>query len=73
MEGLAENNYSFSEKDLVAFFRGEHRAMQRYIIDAIRDSITHNKDNRLMEFVEWSGKGADRPLCVHDDRKNLLQ
>jgi hypothetical protein len=63
IKGLAENNYSFSEKDLVAFFRGEHRAMQRYIIDAVRDSITHNKDNRLMEFVEWSGKGADRPLA----------
>lgn len=36
--------------------------MQRYIIDSVRDSITHNKENRLMEFVEWSGRGTDRPL-----------
>jgi hypothetical protein len=62
MNGLAENNYGFSEKDLVTFFRGEHREMLRYVIDAVRDSITHNKDNQLMEFVEWAGKSADRPL-----------
>jgi hypothetical protein len=62
LKGLPENNYSFSEKDLVTFFRGEHREMLRYIIDAVRDSITHNKENGLMEFVEWAGKGADRPL-----------
>jgi len=62
MKGLSEANYSFSEKDLVTFFRGEHREMLRYIIDAVRDSISHNKDNGLMEFVQWSGKGADRPL-----------
>jgi hypothetical protein len=63
MKGLPENNYSFSEKDLVAFFRSEHREMLRYIIDAVRDSITHNKDDGLMEFIEWAGKTADRPLA----------
>lgn len=63
MKGLRDDDYRFSERDLVAFFRGEHREMLRYIIDSVRDSITYNKDNRLMEFVEWSGKGADRPLA----------
>jgi len=62
MQGRSEDDYSFSERDLVTFFRGEHREVLRYIIDAIRDSITHNSDNRLLEFVEWSGKGSDRPL-----------
>jgi hypothetical protein len=63
MKGLREDDYRFSERDLVTFFRGEHREMLRYIIDSARDSITYNKENRLMEFVEWSGKGADRPLA----------
>lgn len=63
LKGLPENDYSFSEKDLVAFFKGEHREMLRYVVDSVRDSITHNKDNGLMEFVEWSGKSADRPLA----------
>jgi hypothetical protein len=62
MKGLPEANYSFSEKDLVTFFKGEHREMVRYIVDSVRDSITHNKENKLMEFVEWAGKSADRPL-----------
>jgi hypothetical protein len=63
MKGLREDDYSFSERDLAAFFRGEHREMLKYIIDAVRDSITYNQDNTLMEFVEWSGKAADRPLA----------
>jgi hypothetical protein len=63
MKGIGTDDYSFSEKDLVGFFRGEHREMLRYIIDCVRDSITHNKDNRLMEFVEWAGKAAERPLA----------
>lgn len=63
MKGLQPTNYSFSEKDLVGFFKGEHREMQRYIMDSARDAVTHNKDNRLMEFVEWAGKSADRPLA----------
>ena len=63
MKELREDDYRFSEQDLVTFFRGEHRDMLRYILDAARDNIGHNKDNKLMEFVEWSGKGADRPLA----------
>jgi len=62
MKDLREDDYSFSERDVVTFFRGEHREMLRYIIDAVRDSITVNNENKLMEFVEWSGKSADRPL-----------
>ena len=37
--------------------------MQKYIVDAVRDSITYNKENVLMEFVEMAGKSADRPLA----------
>jgi hypothetical protein len=62
MRGLDETDYSFSEQDLVRFFRGERREMERYIIDAQRDAITHDPQNALLEFVEWAGKGADRPL-----------
>lgn len=62
MKGLRDDDFSFSEEDLVKFFKGEHREMLRYIVDATRDAITYNKKNRLMEFVEWSGKGAQKPL-----------
>ncbi len=62
MRGLGNEDWSFSEQDLVRFFRGEKRALERYIIDAQRDAITHSPENRLLEFVEWSGKGATRPM-----------
>ena len=63
IQNLSPNDYSFSESDLVNFFKGEHREMQRYIVDAVRDGVNHHKDNLLREFVEWSGKKSDRPLA----------
>ena len=62
MRGLEESDYSFSEQDLVRLFRGERREMERYIIDAQRAAVTQDRGNSLLEFVEWAGKRADRPL-----------
>ena len=61
--GLAADDYSFSEGSLVRFFQGERREIERYFIDAQRDAITHNSENRLLEFVRWPGKSGDRPLA----------
>lgn len=63
LKGLREDDFSFSESDLVTFFRGEHREVLRYILDAVRDGITHSPDNRLMQYVEWAGKEAIRPVA----------
>lgn len=73
MRGLAEGDYSFSEQDLVRFFRGERREMERYIIDAQRDAITHDQQNALLEFVEWAGKGADRPLSYNTIERSFFR
>lgn len=72
MRGLAEDDYSFSEQDLVKFFRGERREMERYIIDAQRDAVTHDTGNKLLEFVEWAGKGADRPISYSTVEKTFF-
>lgn len=63
LKGLASDDYSFSEKDLVVFFHGEHREVQKYIVDWVRDSVSYHADNRLKEYVEWAGKKGDRPLA----------
>lgn len=63
MRGLDASDYSFSEAELVRFFRGERKEMGKYIIDAQRDAITHSADNQLLEFVEWAGKALVRPLA----------
>jgi hypothetical protein len=73
MRGLAEGDYTFSEQDLVRFFRGERREMERYIIDAQRDAITHDPQNALLEFVEWAGKGADRPLSYNTIERSFFR
>ncbi len=52
MHSLSEDDFSFSEQDLVHHFRGERRQMQRFIIDAQRNAIARNSDNRLLEFIE---------------------
>lgn len=73
MRGLADDDYSFSENNLVKFFKGERREMERYIIDAQRDAITHAKENKLLEFVEWAGKGAERPLSYSTVEKTFFR
>lgn len=73
MRGLADTDYSFSELDLVRFFKGERREMERYIIDAQRDAITHDPTNALLEFVEWAGKAADRPLSYNTLERSFFR
>ena len=70
---LEDGDYSFSEQDLVRFFRGESREMERYIIDAQRDAVTHDPTNTLLEFVEWAGKGADRPLSYTSIERSFFK
>jgi len=72
LKGLSVNDVGFSEQDLIKFFRGEHREMTKYILDAIRVFITRNPDNRLMEFVEWSGKAAEQPLAYSTIEKTFF-
>ena len=43
---LEEESENFSERDLVAHFKGSSREMQKYILDALRNSITSDPENR---------------------------
>ena len=73
MRSLPDDDYSFSEMDLVRFFRGERREMGRYIVDAQRDAVTHEPENKLLEFVEWAGKIADRPLAYNSIERSFFK
>jgi hypothetical protein len=73
MRGLAPDDYSFSEQDLVKFFRGERREMERYIIDAQRDAIMRDQSNELLEFVEWAGKAADSPVSYNTVERSFFK
>jgi hypothetical protein len=47
--------------------------MERYIIDAQRDAITHDTHNALVEFVQWAGKLADRPLSYNTLERSFFR
>jgi hypothetical protein len=68
---LDENNLNFSEKALINHFKGESREMKRYILDAIRDSITHNPDNKLTEFIDFGGRAKEKPLSYSTIEKTF--
>jgi hypothetical protein len=68
---LAEDDEGFSEEDLVRYFKGESREMKRYILDSVRDSITHDPNNRLKSYIDFGGKGIDKPLSYSTIEKTF--
>ncbi|MGH9510806.1 MAG: HNH endonuclease [Terriglobales bacterium] len=69
--GLAPDDEDFSEQDLVNHFKGEWREMRRYILDSVRDSITHHADNKLKDYIDFAGKGKERPLSYSTIEKTF--
>ncbi len=69
--GLKDDDENFSEKDLVNHFRGEWREMRKYILDAVRDYITHNVENKLKDYVDFAGKGKEKPLSYSTMEKTF--
>ncbi|MCI0622673.1 MAG: HNH endonuclease [Acidobacteria bacterium] len=62
LKRLQADDLSFSEADMVKLFRGEHREVIGYIVASAKDQITRSPDNTLMDFVEWAGKAAEKPI-----------
>jgi hypothetical protein len=71
-KGLSDDDESMSEKDLVAFFKGESREIRRYALDAVRAAITHHADNDLTPYVEFGGKSTEKPLSYSTIEKTFL-
>lgn len=67
----APDDESFSEKELVEYFKGEQRAMTRYVLDSVRDAITHSPDNKLIDFVEYAGKSTEKPFSYSSIEKTF--
>ncbi len=60
--GLSENEYNFSEVDLVNYYKGESREMKRYILDSIRDGMTYHQENKLKDYMDFGGRENIKPL-----------
>jgi hypothetical protein len=60
--GRQDEDLSFSERDLVSYYKGQSREIKRYILDSVRDWVTSHPDNRLRDFIDFGGRGKERPL-----------
>jgi hypothetical protein len=68
---LPDDDESFSEKDLLNHFKGEWKEMKRYVLDAVRDAITHDAENKLKGYIEYGGKETRRPLSYSTIEKTF--
>lgn len=69
--GLPEDYRSFSERDLINHFRGQWREVRRYILDDVRDFVTHHPDNKLKAYIDFGGRGTERPLSYSSIEKTF--
>lgn len=67
----ADDDIGFSERDLVNHFRGQSREIKRYILDALRNSVTSDPQNKLMDFIDLGGRGIERPLSYSTIEKTF--
>lgn len=56
------DDLTFSERDLVNYFKGQSREVKRYVLDSVRDAVTSSADNLLRDFIDYGGRGKERPL-----------
>jgi len=68
---ISSEDFNFSECDLVKYFKGESREMKKYILDSIRDSITHNPENKLKDYIDLGGRGKEKPLSYSTIEKTF--
>ena len=70
--GLKEDNFSFSEQQLIDYFKGDGANIKKYIVDSIKHSITTSKDNRLKDYIDFEGKAKELPISYNAFDKTIL-
>lgn len=66
------DDLSFSEEALVKHFKGEAKSVRRYVLDGIRSAITMHEDNKLRDYIEFAGKGGDKPFSYSTIEKTFF-
>ncbi|MBR0318126.1 MAG: HNH endonuclease [Spirochaetia bacterium] len=69
---LDEDNYSFSEQNLVDYFKGERGNIRVYIINSQKNAITRSPDNKLQSYINFEGRGTQLPLSYSTFEKTFL-
>lgn len=66
-----EDDLSFSERDLTNHFRAQSREIKRYILDAVRNGVTSDPNNKLRDFMDMAGRGSESPLSYSTVEKTF--
>jgi hypothetical protein len=69
---LNGDDYSFSEQELVEYFKGENVNIKKYITDSIKHSVTYNQENKLKDYIDFGGKSKDLPISYSAFDKTFL-
>jgi len=69
---LHENDFSFSEQQLIDFFKGDGANVKKYIIDSIKYAITNANDNKLKDYIDFGGKAKELPISYSAFDKTIL-
>lgn len=69
---LNEDDFSFSEQNLVDHFKGERGNVKVYIINSQKNAITRNSENKLQSYINFEGRGTTLPLSYSTFEKTLL-
>lgn len=69
---LKEDDFSFSELQLIEYFKGDGANIKKYIVDAIKHSVTYAKDNKLKDYIDFEGKAKELPISYSAFDKTIL-
>ncbi|HKM21117.1 MAG TPA: HNH endonuclease signature motif containing protein, partial [Lachnospiraceae bacterium] len=69
---LSEDNFSFSEQQLIDFFKGDGANIKKYIIDSIKHNITNSNNNKLKDYIDFDGKSKELPISYSAFDKTIL-
>ena len=70
--GRAEDDIGFSERDLVNHFKGQSREIKRFILDALRNGVTSDPENKLMDFKNSTRFARSYPILMLASQKKCV-
>lgn len=59
---LEPDDFSFSEEQLISYFKGEGVNIKKLIIENIRHSITYSPENKFKDYIDFEGKAKELPM-----------
>lgn len=67
---LQPDDYSFSEQDLVEYYKSDRVKIKQYIINSQKDVITNG--SKLRDYIDTEGRGKSKPISYSTFEKTFL-